>query len=819
MTQQLIPVALFERGYKDLISVIPVNATLSPGSKITADQIGKVPGRKLSNGTWAGYGWRTHEAAIDDVRAWALDGANIGLRAGRFPGLDIDCLDEAISEELQRVALFYLGAAPVRVGKWPKRLLMYSAPTPMTRMRLWIEQKVGDESKQHLVELLGEGQQYLVYGIHPGTKQPYRWYAEPGHVEMVNGPQRAETLTPLTLAKLDTFFAAVTKTFEAQGMRVHREGDGRRKDRTPVDQALLQAPSDEELQKLIDLIPNTDALFPGREEYIRMAIAIRASAHDGEEGYTIFASWAARHEKDGRVRGNPETWRGDWRRLKGPFSVGWDFLCALGRDHGYANAPDEFPTEGSAPVAPAANPLPPQRQTVRLSEQWLAREVVARIGDRLRYVPATGRWLVWDGHVWKHDEIKLASTEVKEILHEIATEIMSRAPNPPPTATVKIGQRIESARTLGDVMRLMQADRTITTSASALDADPWILNTPSGIVDLRTGLLSPNDPAKLCTRITRTGPDFEGAMPEWRRFLAEATGNDAALEDYLQRYAGYCLTGTTREQIVMFLWGDGENGKGTFANAIRFVMGDYGNIAATGLFMTSGFEKHTTDLADLMGMRLVTASEVDGGARWNEQRLKALSGGDPVKARFMRQDNTTYQPQFKLIFFANHKPQIRDVDAALKRRIRMVPFTVKPAQIDQLLDKKIEAESPAVLAWMIEGCLKWQQINLRTAPPAVAEATTEYFEDEDAIGRWIKECCDLGGTEATETITLYESWKEWAGSVGEFVGSMKRFSQALAAKRLKRRLSSNPASRRSEFVGIQLKPLAQLLNDIPAVTT
>ena len=814
MSEQLVPVRMYQAGYTDLISVVPVNATLSPGSKITADQIGKVPGRKLSNGTWAGYGWRTHQASEDEVRQWTLDGANIGLRAGKFPGLDIDCLSEEWADLLQRLALFYLGPAPVRVGKWPKRLLMYTTRAPMTRMRLYIDEKVGEEKKQHLVEVLGEGQQYLVYGTHPATKKPYTWgmpvqnHAAP--MLPLDEPPAADQLTPLTLAKLDNFFDAVAREFGQRGMTVHRDGDGRRKDRTPTDQAALKAPSDEELRTLIDLIPNTDELFPGREEYIRLAYAIRAACHETEEGYSIFASWAIRHVKSERVRGNPETWRGDWRRIKGPFSIGWDYLCAIGRDHGYASAPDDFPTEGSAPLSPLLS----QRQTVRLSEQWLAREIVTRIGDRLRFVPATGRWLVWDGHVWKHDEVKRAAIEVREVLHEIATEIMTRAGSPPAKATVSMCQRIESARTLSDVMRLMQADRSIATPAASLDADPWILNTPAGIVDLKTGQLSASDPAKLCTRITRTGPDLEGAMPLWKRFLAEATGGDCELEDFLQRYAGYCLTGLTVEQIVMFMWGGGGNGKGTFVNAVRNVMGDYGAVAAPGIFLASGFDKHTTDLADLMGARIVTTSEIEEGVRWNEQRLKMLSGSDPIKARFMRQDNITYQPQFKLIFFANHKPQIRNVDAALRRRIRMVPFIVTPAQRNLQLEHELVAEYPAILGWLIEGCRLWQARSMQIAPPVVEHATAEYFEDEDAVGRWMQECCDRVEGAQTETITLYESWREWGGSVGEYIGSMKRFSQALAARHLRRQLNG---ARRSEFVGIQLKPLDQLVNDIPPV--
>jgi putative DNA primase/helicase len=168
----------------------------------------------------------------------------------------------------------------------------------------------------------------------------------------------------------------------------------------------------------------------------------------------------------------------------------------------------------------------------------------------------------------------------------------------------------------------------------------------------------------------------------------------------------------------------------------------------------------------------------------------------------MRQDNFTYQPQFKLVFIGNHKPEIRDIDDAMRRRIQMVPFTVKPAVRDNMLDEKLKLEWPAILAWMIEGCLMWQERGLKPLPASVASLTEEYFETEDALGRWIEECCVLGDTETESLQDLYDSWRGWAQNNGEFAGSLKRLGAALKARKLEPVKDSK--TRRSAFRGVAL---------------
>jgi len=217
-------------------------------------------------------------------------------------------------------------------------------------------------------------------------------------------------------------------------------------------------------------------------------------------------------------------------------------------------------------------------------------------------------------------------------------------------------------------------------------------------------------------------------------------------------------------------------------------------------FVASANERHATELAGLQGARLVTASETEAGKRWDEPKLKRMTGGDPITARYMRQDFFTYTPQFKLIFIGNHKPEIRNLDKAMRRRTHLVPFLVTPKVIDRELGRKIRSEWPAILAWMIEGCLEWQRVGL--APPqVVVDATEEYFSESDPVAQWLAENT-APSEEWIELVDLFENWKEWSNRRGEYVGRLQRLGQVLRSKGFNKRQS--PSNRRVEFQGLQI---------------
>jgi putative DNA primase/helicase len=285
------------------------------------------------------------------------------------------------------------------------------------------------------------------------------------------------------------------------------------------------------------------------------------------------------------------------------------------------------------------------------------------------------------------------------------------------------------------------------------------------VVDLRSGAIRAHRREDRMTKITTAIP--RGVSPIWRAFLNDITGGDAELMAYLQVMVGYCLTGVTSEHALFFLYGTGANGKSVFVNVLTTILGDYAANAPMDTFMESRTDRHPTDLAGLRGSRFVSSIETEQGRRWNESKVKAITGGDKVSARFMRQDFFEYVPQFKLVIAGNHKPSIRNVDEAMKRRLHLIPFTVTipPQRRDGKLTEKLLRERDGILAWAVEGCCVWQRQGLKP-PVSVVSATEEYFEAEDALGQWMDERCLLGPNHKVTVSDIFTDWKEWAEQAG-----------------------------------------------------
>lgn len=400
-------------------------------------------------------------------------------------------------------------------------------------------------------------------------------------------------------------------------------------------------------------------------------------------------------------------------------------------------------------------PPSPQANGGEISEDSIALQFAAEQVGRLRFDHTVGSWYVFEGAYWQRDERKLAFNYARDACRAFG----------------------DSKRTMGKsstaagVERFAQADVRLSAVSRTWDADPLLLGTPSCTVDLRTGHSRSADAKDGITKVTRAGPE-PGAPELWLRFLNDACNGDAEMVSFLQRMCGYMLTGDTRESMLAFVHGPGGNGKSVFVSTLIRVLGDYAATAPMETFTASKFDRHPTDLAMLRGARMVTASETEEGRLWAEARIKQLTGGDPITARFMRQDFFTYQPQFKLLIVGNHAPRLHNVDEAMRRRFVIIPFVHRPAVVDRQLEVKLEAELGQILQWMIEGCLLWQRDGLPR--PAVIRAATEaYFEDQDVFGQWLDECCDLGASESEGPAKLFESWREYARAAAEEPGSQK----------------------------------------------
>ena len=325
----------------------------------------------------------------------------------------------------------------------------------------------------------------------------------------------------------------------------------------------------------------------------------------------------------------------------------------------------------------------------------------------------------------------------------------------------QLSNKMLNGRTFAAIESMCKADRYHAANIDQWDDDDDIINTTSGIVNLKNGSLLPHDPEKHCTKITSAGP--EGDCPTWCKFLDEITGNDSELVKYIQRVFGYSLTGSTKEHALIFFYGTGGNGKGTMLNAVTSILNDYAVIANADVFTESKHDRHPTELAAFVGARLVVAQETDEGRKWAEAKIKSLTGGDPLTARYMRGDFFTFIPKFTLIIAGNHKPTIQNIDEAMRRRLHLVPFniTIPKEKRDLDLAEKLENESGGIMQWMIDGVVEYNKHGLNP-PQSVLDATESYFEDENTLQQWMEDCCSTGAENWETPTILFNSWNAFA---------------------------------------------------------
>jgi putative DNA primase/helicase len=409
----------------------------------------------------------------------------------------------------------------------------------------------------------------------------------------------------------------------------------------------------------------------------------------------------------------------------------------------------------------------------RLTEDALALEFTRRHHKDLLYVHESRRWLRWDGARWD-DERTLVEFDLARALSRERSDHAEKA---------TIAAKIESAATVAAIVSLARSDRQHARRWEHFDRDPWLLNTPAGTVDLRTGRIRHHDRMDGITKVTAVSP-AEGDAPLWRACLQTWTHGNTDLQEFLQRLAGYFVTGSVKEEVLPIVHGPGGNGKTKFVETLRACLGpDYvTGVAMETLIVTKG-EQHPTDLADLRGKRLAIASETEQGRYLAEAKVKALTGGDRMRARHMRKDFFEFDPTHKLLIVGNHRPALRNVDEAVRRRLLLIPFdaVIPPEARDSNLAEKLRAEYPQILKWMIDGCLEWQEMGL-CPPDRVRAATRNYLESADAVGRWLEERCVRGPNKTVSKADAYASWKTWAESNGEYVESQRWLHDRLSAR-------------------------------------
>jgi P4 family phage/plasmid primase-like protien len=414
-----------------------------------------------------------------------------------------------------------------------------------------------------------------------------------------------------------------------------------------------------------------------------------------------------------------------------------------------------------------------------LTDLGNAERLIAHHGQDLLYCYSWGCWLVYDGTRYAVDNSGEVQRRAKRTVKAIYREAADAADDETRKALAKHAMRSEAENRIQAMVSLAKSE--VPVQPEELDADRWLLNAKNGTIDLRTGDLREHHREDFITKIVPVEYDPKAVAPTWAAVL-ERTIPSEPVRGFFKKLCGRAFSGDVSEHVLPVLYGTGANGKSTILNALLEAAGDYGMQAAPDLLIAKR-DNHPTEVADLFGMRFVASIEVDDGRRLAESLVKTLTGGDKVRARRMRQDFWQFDPTHKVFMAVNHKPQVRGNDNAIWRRIRLIPFTetIPPADQDKKLPEKLRDEMPGVLAWAVEGCLKWRREGLQ-APEEVRKATGQYRSEMDVIGAFLKDCCEEGAERNVAAKNLYTRYKTWCEENGETFEKQRTFGSKLSER-------------------------------------
>lgn len=427
----------------------------------------------------------------------------------------------------------------------------------------------------------------------------------------------------------------------------------------------------------------------------------------------------------------------------------------------------------------------------QLTDTTNAELFTALFGRNVRFDHRRKRWLIWNNNRWEADRtggIYRLATRTARKRYEWAEKEGDLSLR---TKISKHAIASESKTKLESCITLAENLYPIADIGDNWDNDTWLLGVGNGVLDLRTGKFRPG---KQGDRITMsTGVDFnpKAECPRWEQFLVEIF-EDTELIDWIHRALGYSLLGDTSEQCVFIGYGIGANGKGRFCAALHAALGDYAYSAPFSTFELYQRASIPNDLATLEHKRFVNSSETNDNTRLNEARVKAISGGDRMSARYLHQEYFEFWPHLKLWLFVNCKPKVVDDSFGFWRRVRLIPFIKQftGKAEDKQLDAKLRAEAPGILAWLVKGCLEWKERGLEPIPDCIRTATQEYQQESDVLGEFIAaKVIEHPGT-STKASELYNAYKQWAegeGMIGREILTSTAFGRRMKDKYRKER--------------------------------
>jgi putative DNA primase/helicase len=467
--------------------------------------------------------------------------------------------------------------------------------------------------------------------------------------------------------------------------------------------------------------------------------------------------------------------------------------------------PSPPPENVSQDTPQTENPTPALDTLRGRTESANAARLVSHYGKQFRYVTKWEKYVAWAGTHWELDgpAIEGYARQSAENLWQDLTEASVKVDGKTVGQMATFIKASTGATGIRNVLFLARSEPGIAINFLALDDRPMLFNCLNGTLDLETGQLRPHDPNDLITRCAPVTFDPGAKCPLWIKFLIEIFDGDSDLIDYIQRGLGYSLTGLIREAVLFFLHGAGRNGKSVFVSLIQSLLGDYATTLRSEFLMVAKGQEHPTEVSDFFGKRFASACEIEQGRRLAETRVKWLTGDDRLKARRMREDFWEFDATHKLWMSGNHKPRISGTDPAIWERIHLINFNQQyladDPRTDTSLKDKLKAELSGILNWAIEGCHSWQRGGL-CPPKAVTGATKKYREEEDVLGSFISECCELGEGLEVAGGALHAAYKDWGGTM-----SMRDLAHALDERGLLAvKATSGPNNKRMMRKGIAL---------------
>ena len=432
-------------------------------------------------------------------------------------------------------------------------------------------------------------------------------------------------------------------------------------------------------------------------------------------------------------------------------------------------------------------------------------------GDDMRFNHTHKKWFVWDGGRWKVDGNGNAARLAEDVVSMLYIAAANATDSKMRDKIACFAKSTDSRKGINNMLALAANRRKFALTADDFDKDPWLLGAGEVAIDLKTGEAIEPRRSDLITMQAGARYDSFADCPLWKKFLNDIFAGNEDLIKYIKRAVGYCLTGSTSEQIFFFCHGTGANGKSVFLSVLRALLGEYAKQADFSTFLVQRNEKVRNDLAALAGARVITAVEAEEGGRLSMQVLKTWTGGDPITARFLFGENFTFKPQGKIWLAANTKPAITERNYAAWRRVHLIPFnvTIPPEKRDQNLENKLIAELPGILNWALEGLKDYLKVGLKT-PEAVAKATAEYRKENDSLESFIAECCETGKLKVCKNSELYPNYVNFCNMSGLSPLSQTKFSPEMNSKP---GISSKKSKFGVEWKGIDLRPEWRDLGD------